>query len=78
VVSQTDGTVLTVEADGETVFPLPFPWPGPEQVHLVVGGLVQTFGTDFTVDAQANELEWLDAEVELKAGDTLVFVRRAS
>jgi hypothetical protein len=78
VLSQTDGTVITVEDDGETVFALPFPWPGPDQVHLVVGGLVQTFGTDFTVDAQANELEWLDSEVELKAGDALVFVRRAS
>jgi hypothetical protein len=44
----------------------------------VVGGLVQTFGTDFTVDAEASELEWLDEEVELKAGDKLVFVRRAS
>ena len=78
VVSQSDGAVVTVAEDGQTEFDLPFPWPGPDQVHLVVGGLVQGFGTDFTVDAAANQLEWLDPEVELKAGDQLLFVRRSS
>jgi len=78
VVSQTDTTMLTVEDDGQALFALPFPWPGPEQVHLVVGGLVQTFGSDFTVHAADNTLEWLDEEVELKAGDSLVFVRRGA
>jgi hypothetical protein len=78
VVSQTDATMLTVEEDGQALFALPFPWPGPDQVHLVVGGLVQAFGTDFSVDAATNELTWLDPEVELKAGDQLLFVRRES
>jgi hypothetical protein len=78
VVSQADATMLTVEEDGQALFALPFPWPGPDQVHLVVGGLVQAFGTDFSVDAATNELTWLDPEVELKAGDQLLFVRRAS
>jgi len=76
VISQVDSNVLTVEEDGQTLFSLPFPWPGPEHVHLVVGGLVQVWGTDFSVDAEGNELTWLDPEVELKEGDSLVFVRR--
>ncbi|GEM_PF-4046071 len=77
VVSQSDATTVTVEENGQTTFALPFPWPGPDLAHLVVGGLVQTFGTDFTVDAETNELLWLDAEVELEEGDVLLFVRRA-
>jgi len=74
LVSQEATDVITVEENGQTVFDLPFPWPGPDQVHLTVGGLVQAFGTDWTVDAAANQVEWLDPEVELKAGDLLVFV----
>jgi len=74
LVSQEATDVITVEEDGQTVFDLPFPWPGPDEVHLTVGGLVQAFGTDWTVDAAANQVEWLDQEVELKAGDLLVFV----
>jgi len=74
VVSQEATNVITVEEDAQTVFDLPFPWPGPDEVHLTVGGLVQAFGTDWTVDASANQVEWLDQEVELKAGDLLVFV----
>jgi hypothetical protein len=78
VVSQADPNVVPVEEDGQTVFELPFAWPGPDQVHLVVGGLVQVFGTDFEVDPATNQLTWLDEEIELKAGDQLLFVRRAS
>ena len=78
VVSQEAILVVTVEEDAQTVFDLPFPWPGPDEVNLTVGGLVQVFGTDWTVDAAANQFEWLDAEVELKAGDVLVFVGRWS
>ena len=74
LVSQEATDVITVEEDGQTVFDLPFPWPGPDEVHLTVGGLVQAFGTDWTVDAANNQVEWLDPEVELKAGDLLVFV----
>jgi len=74
LVSQEATDVITVEEDGQTVFDLPFPWPGPDEIHLTVGGLVQAFGTDWTVDATANQVEWLDPEVELKAGDLLVFV----
>jgi len=74
LVSQEATDVITVEENGQTVFDLPFPWPGPDEVHLTVGGLVQAFGTDWTVDAAANQVEWLDPEVELKAGDLLVFV----
>jgi len=76
LVSQEATDVITVEEDGQTVFDLPFPWPGPDEVHLTVGGLVQAFGTDWTVDAANNQVEWLDPEVELKAGDLLVFVGR--
>ena len=78
VVSQEAILVVTVEEDAQTVFDLPFPWPGPDEVNLTVGGLVQVFGTDWTVDAAANQFEWLDEEVELKAGDVLVFVGRWS
>ena len=74
LVSQEAAAVITVEEDGQTVFDLPFPWPGPDEVNLTVGGLVQVFGTDWTVDAANNQMEWLDAEVELKTGDVLVFV----
>ena len=74
LVSQEATDVITVEEDGQTVFDLPFPWPGPDEVNLTVGGLVQVFGTDWTVDAANNQMEWLDAEVELKTGDVLVFV----
>ena len=78
VVSQEATYVVTVEEDGQTVFDLPFPWPGPDEVNLTVGGLVQVFGTDWTVAATANQFEWLDEEVELTAGDILVFVGRWS
>jgi len=78
VVSQEATAVVEVEEDGQTVFDLPFAWPGPDEVHLAVGGLVQVFGTDWTVDAADNQFEWLDEEVELKAGDVLVFVGRWS
>jgi len=74
LVSQEATNVITVAEDGQTVFDLPFPWPGPDEVNLTVGGLVQAFGTDWTVDAAANQVEWLDSEVELKTGDLLVFV----
>ncbi len=74
LVSQEATDVITVEEDGQTVFDLPFPWPGPDEVNLTVGGLVQVFGTDWTVDAANNQMEWLDAEVELETGDVLVFV----
>ena len=78
VVSQEAILIVTVEEDAQTVFDLPFSWPGPDEVNLTVGGLVQVFGTDWTVDAAANQFEWLDEEVELKAGDVLVFVGRWS
>ena len=78
VVSQDAAYAVTVEEDAQTVFDLPFPWPGPDEVNLTVGGLVQVFGTDWTVDAAANQFEWLDEEVELKTGDVLVFVGRIS
>ena len=78
VISQAAADVVVVEEDGQTEFDLPFAWPGPDSVHVTVGGLVQAFGTDFSVDPATNVLEWLDPEVELKAGDRLVFVRRAS
>jgi len=76
LVSQEATAVITVEEDGQTVFDLPFAWPGPDEVNLTVGGLVQAFGTDWSVDAEANQVEWLDEEVELKTGDLLVFVGR--
>ena len=78
VVSQEATYVITVTEDGQTVFDLPFSWPGPDEVNLTVGGLVQVFGADWTVDAAANQVEWLDPEVELKVGDALVFVGRWS
>jgi hypothetical protein len=78
VISQEAVLTVTVEEDAQTVFDLPFAWPGPDEVNLTVGGLVQVFGTDWTVDAAANTFEWLDEEVELKAGDVLVFVGRWS
>ena len=74
VVSQEATAVIVVEEDSQTVFDLPIPWPGPDQTQLVVGGLVQTYGTDWTVDAANNQLEWLDPEVELEAGDVLVLL----
>ena len=74
LVSQEATEVITVESDGQTVFDLPFPWPGPDEVHLTVGGLVQAFGSDWAVDAAANQMEWLDQDIELKAGDLLVFL----
>ena len=76
LVSQEATDVIAVEEDGQTVFDLPFPWPGPDEVHLTIGGLVQAFGTDWSVDAATNQMEWLDSEVKLKAGDLLVFVGR--
>ena len=76
VVSQEATLLVTVEGDGDTEFALPFNWPGPDEVQLVVGGLVQVFGEDWSVDAEANTFEWLDSEIELKTGDVLVFVRR--
>lgn len=78
VVSQESDLVVEVEENGQTEFDLPIPWPGPDHLHLVVGGLVQTYGDDFEVDAETNSLTWLDEEVELEAGDKLVFVRRVS
>jgi len=78
VVSQEASAVVTVEEDGQTVFDLPFPWSGPDEVNLTVGGLVQVFGTDWSVDTADNQFEWLDEEVELEAGDVLVFVGRCS
>jgi len=78
IVSQEAVRIVTVAEDAETVFDLPFTWSGPDEVNLTVGGLVQVFGTDWTVDAVTNEFEWLDAEVELKAGDVLIFVGRWS
>ena len=76
LVSQEATDVITVAEDRQTVFDLPFAWPGPDEVSLTVGGLVQAFGTDWSVDAKANQVEWLDSEVELKTGDLLVFVGR--
>jgi hypothetical protein len=78
VVSQEATAVVTVEEDAQSLFDLPFPWPGPDDVSLTVGGLVQVFGTDWSVDAANNQFEWLDEEVELKAGDAMVFVGRIS
>ena len=78
VVSQEASAVVTVEEDGQTVFDLPFPWSGPDEVNLTAGGLVQVFGTDWSVNAADNQFEWLDEEVELEAGDVLVFVGRCS
>jgi hypothetical protein len=76
VVDQSATSHIVVEEDGQTEFDLPFAWPGPEHAHLTVGGLLQHFGADWTVDAAANRLLWLDSEIELKAGDRLVFVGR--
>jgi hypothetical protein len=69
---------VTVEEDGDSTFDLPFTWQGPDAVSLFVGGLVQEYGTDWSVDAEANTFSWLDEEIELEAGDVLVFVRRES
>jgi len=77
-VSQAATALVVVEGDGDTVFVLPFDWPGPDEVNLTVGGLVQVFGTDWDVDAAANTFEWLDAEIELKIGDVLIFTGRWS
>ena len=78
LVSQAATALVVVEGDGDTVFVLPFDWPGPDEVNLTVGGLVQVFGTDWDVDAAANTFEWLDAEIELKIGDVLIFTGRWS
>lgn len=78
LVSQEATHVVVVEEDEQTVFDLPFTWSGPDTVNLCVGGLVQVFGTDWTVDAEANTFEWLDAEVTLEENDVLIFVGRAS
>ena len=76
VIAQEATAMIVVENDGETEFDLPFAWPGPDRVHLAVGGLVQSFDSDWTVDALTNRMQWLDAEIELKSGDRLVFVGR--
>jgi len=78
LISQVATALVVVEGDGDTVFVLPFDWPGPDEVNLTVGGLVQVFGTDWDVDAAANTFEWLDAEIELKIGDVLIFTGRWS
>ena len=78
VVSQEATAVVTVEEDGQTVFELPFLWSGPDDVSLTAGGLIQVFGTDWSVDTANNQFEWLDEDVELEIGDVLVFVGRWS
>jgi len=77
VVSQSDSDSVTVEDDRQTEFDLPFAWPGPDACHVMVGGLVQTYGTDYEVDAEANTMTWLDEEIELEEGDVITFIRRA-
>ena len=76
VIAQEATAMIVVENDGETEFDLPFAWLGPDRVHLAVGGLVQSFDSDWMVDALTNRMQWLDAEIELKSGDRLVFVGR--
>ena len=76
--SQEATAVVTVESDGDTEFDLPFNWPGPDDVSLFVGGLLQVFGTDWSVDAEANTFEWLDGDIDLEEDDVLVFTGRWS
>ena len=78
VIAQEDALRIAVEHDGEAEFDLPFAWPGPDRVHLCVGGLIQHFGVDWTVDPATNRMQWLDDEIVLKTGDRLIFVGRAS
>lgn len=78
VVSQSDSETVTVEDEGQTEFELPFPWPGPDACHVMVGGLVQVYGTDFEVDAETNTMTWLDEDIVLEAGEVITFIRRVA
>jgi hypothetical protein len=76
VISQEVSDKLVVAEDGQSTFQLPFPWPGPDYVDLVVGGLVQEFGEDWTVSPESNLVMWLDSEIELEEGESLLLIRR--
>ena len=74
VIEQSAERVIIVAEIGETEFDLPIPWPGPDAMPVALNGLVLTFGSDYTVDAAANRLVWLDEEITLSAGDCLHLV----
>jgi len=74
VVNQTAAGVIVVEENGQSEFPLPVPWPGPDRVQVALNGLVLAFGTDYAVDPAANLLRWLDQEIALKAGDRIALI----
>jgi len=75
VTSQADGSKIIVASNGQTLFDLPFPWPGPENCHLVVAGLVRLFGVDFSIDAANNQMTWLNGGVVLAENDVLFFLK---
>jgi len=74
VVGQSQSGVIVVENDGDVEFLLPVPWPGPDQMQVVLNGLVLAFGIDYSVDPAGNILTWLDEEIPLKAGDRLALI----
>ena len=74
VTNQESEGVITVEEEGADTFSLPFPWPGPDVVQLSVGGVVQNFGSDWTVDPATNQLVWLNENLPLHPGDQLIFI----
>ena len=74
VTNQESEGVITVEEEGADTFSLPFPWPGPDVVQLSAGGVVQIFGSDWTVDPAANQLVWLNESLPLHPGDQLIFI----
>jgi len=78
VTSQSDSNKIIAASNGQTVFALPFPWPGPDHAHLVVAGLVRTYGVDFTVDAETNELTWINGGVTILENDILTFLKTGS
>lgn len=78
VTSQSDSNKIIAASNGQTVFDLPFAWPGPDHAHLVVAGLVRTYGSDFTVNCATNELTWLNGGVTIQENDVLTFLKTGS
>ena len=74
VTNQESEGVIEVEEEGADTFSLPFPWPGPDVVQLSVGGVVQIFGSDWTVEPSTNSLHWLNENLPLHPGDQLIFI----
>ena len=74
VTNQDAEGVITVETEGAVSFPLPFPWPGPDVVQVSIGGVVQLFGLDWTVNPSDNTFLWLNDTVPLHPGDQLIFI----